>query len=124
MVPSLIVVLLANTGEAEGKQVVPGIVKSATGEAAMVIVFVIAILLQPLAVFTINVMVYVPAAAYVYDGFCNVDVPSIGPSPKRQFQPFTTPPFPLEVSVKLMVLVVQFKLNENPAVGNGFTLMV
>ena len=65
------VVLLANTGVAPGKQVAPGTVKSATGDAAIVTVTDSGIALrQPLAVVTINVMVYVPEAAYTCTGFC------------------------------------------------------
>ena len=61
MVPSLIAVLFVNTGEAEGKQVVPGIVKSATGLAAIITLLVnVVVLVQPLLLVTESVTVYVP----------------------------------------------------------------
>ena len=58
MVPSLIVVALVNAGDAEGRQVLPGNVKSATGAAAMVnVIDSGVVLLQPLAVVTLKVIV-------------------------------------------------------------------
>lgn len=58
------------TGVAPGKQVAPGTVKSATGDAAIVTVTDSGIALrQPLAVVTINVMVYVPRQHIHAQGF-------------------------------------------------------
>src|SRR6266699_1145903 len=63
--------------------------------------------LPPLSV-TVRAMAYVPAAAYVCDGFCTVDVL---PSPKFQLQLAMVPSASVLVLVRVQASPVQLRVN-------------